>query len=479
METPQRVLLVVRLETQFRELSRVALLIRKSGQFEPCFYLDRPKGESCSKIPDACHRLGIPFELPLGIVAPPQASQATVNAAAQTQGLAAPYKRRFHFRIPLLWILSRLRKMMRKGRREVHQVREYLRSNPPVLVIVPEDGVGGPLYLVHAARSLNIPVLIVPYEFSSLKQPVQAILDDPSRKDYLVQSLQQHWVARRYPAWAVKWQNLQLLRMPLLNIITMETLGIAPIQPWAVHGGRAHFLAVESLAMHRHYLKLGLPAEKLVLTGALSDDNLHQHLEHRCDARRALLREWDWPENVRVLLCCLPPDYTSKRESCFSNYEDLLRFWISSLDRLENYKVLYQLHPAVNETQKKFIATLGVPVTRQDPAALIPCCDALITSVSSIIRWAIACGKPVINFDVYRFGYDDYTGTPGVVTIDEPQVFEAELTKLASEAGHLDSLAAMQQAIAGEWGMLDGLSGTRMLEVMVRLVQAHRPSEHI
>ncbi len=35
--------------------------------------------------------------------------------------------------------------------------------------------------------------------------------------------------------------------------------------------------------------------------------------------------------------------------------------------------------------------------------SLVPLCSLYVASVSATIRWAIACGKPVVNYDVYRF----------------------------------------------------------------------------
>ncbi|MDH4455379.1 MAG: hypothetical protein QE570_19605 [Verrucomicrobiota bacterium] len=479
MTPPPRVLLAVRLETQFREMARVAQLLRNSGMFAPCFYFDQARGESLSRMQAVCRDLDVAFE-PVEATAASKGAQPATKPSPQTVGVK-PRKRRFHLRIPLLWHVMRLTKMVPRRRLELRHARESLLQLGPVLLAVPEDGVGGPLHLISAARSLGIPVLVIPYEFSTLKQPVQAIRNDQAYKEYVIEGFLKQWVARRHPSWALAWEHERLLRLPLPYVLSLEHLKMAPPQPWAVHGGQASCLAVESPAMERNYIALGLPREKLVLTGALSDDNLYQHRQRRDEARRALFQEMGWPENDLFLLCALPPDYTTKQGACFSNYEELLIFWINALSRLHRFKVLYQLHPAVNDAQRNFIASLGASVTKQDPAALIPCCDVLVTSVSSIIRWAIACGKPVINFDVYRFGYTDYAGVPGVRTIDGSAAFEAELAELAPASDHLDNLKQMQHTASKDWGMLDGRSGTRMLEVMCKLTQAphHSRAERI
>jgi hypothetical protein len=454
-------------------MARVAVLIRDSGLFTPFFYFDQCDCQAASRLQDACRNLGIAFAGDNSAMPPPMAKSAAEQAASKAK-VSKPRKFRPHLRIPLLSDAVRLIKMLRAKRKELRWARETLSTHKPVLLAVTEDGVGGPVPLVHTARRLGIPVLVIPYEFSTLKQPVLSIRSGPRHKDHVINSALRRWVAARYPSWALTWEEEPLLRLPAMHVLSFEWLKMAPPQPWAVHGGEADRVAVESPAMQRHYLSLGMPPAKLTLTGALSDDNLYQHMLRRDETRRALFQELGWAEDSLFLLCSLPPDYTGKRqEACFSNYRDQLTFWIHTLRQLGRFKVLYQLHPAVTDAEKNFVASLGVPVTTQDPAALIPCCDLFITSVSSIIRWAIACGKPVINFDVYRFDYDDYRDVPGVLTVNETAAFEAEISKLTPCSGYLQDLTDKQRASVKEWGMLDGSSGSRMLEIMQKLTNAH------
>ena len=41
-------------------------------------------------------------------------------------------------------------------------------------------------------------------------------------------------------------------------------------------------------------------------------------------------------------------------------------------------------------------------------ASLVAISDMYVASVSSTIRWAILAGIPVINYDVYQYGYEDF-----------------------------------------------------------------------
>ncbi len=72
---------------------------------------------------------------------------------------------------------------------------------------------------------------------------------------------------------------------------------------------------------------------------------------------------------------------------------------------------------------------LGVRLVTDDIARLIPLCDVFVASVSATISMALACGKPVVNYDVYRFRYDDFEGVPDLHTFENRSEFAQRLTK--------------------------------------------------
>ncbi|HAU0491499.1 TPA: hypothetical protein JBG21_14710, partial [Legionella pneumophila] len=116
-----------------------------------------------------------------------------------------------------------------------------------------------------------------------------------------------------------------------------------------------------------------------------------------------------------------PGNYiTDRKEFCeFKSYNDLVDYWISALKNLPNVKLLFQAHPAVTQEQRKYIESKGITLLTDDITKLITECDLLITSVSSVIRLAIVCKKPVINYDVYHFNYPDYLSAPGVIHVQD------------------------------------------------------------
>jgi hypothetical protein len=92
--------------------------------------------------------------------------------------------------------------------------------------------------------------------------------------------------------------------------------------------------------------------------------------------------------------------------------------------------------------------------------------------VSSTIRWAVACGKPVITYDVYRYRYTDYLGLKGVITIEEQELFLDLLRRMATESGFRNEIAEFQRADAPRWGNLDGRAGERIVALFHELIAA-------
>jgi hypothetical protein len=105
---------------------------------------------------------------------------------------------------------------------------------------------------------------------------------------------------------------------------------------------------------------------------------------------------------------------------------------------------------------------------------LIPLCDYYVASISATIQWAIACGKPVINYDICRYRYTDYLGLKGVLTVEEQDQFLDLLRRMATDSEFRNEIAALQKADAPRWGKLDGKAGQRIVELFHDLIEARK-----
>ena len=130
--------------------------------------------------------------------------------------------------------------------------------------------------------------------------------------------------------------------------------------------------------------------------------------------------------------------------------------------RRPNCNVLVNPHP---RCPKDVLAGLNEPNMRivpTDIASLIPLCDVYVASMSATISMVLACGLPVINYDVYRYGYDDFARAERIEKVVTRQEFEQALPRMLSN---------LPPAVPSPtWGVLDGRVGQRLLKLFDRLI---------
>jgi hypothetical protein len=334
-----------------------------------------------------------------------------------------------------------------------------LDAERPALVVLPEDNLEHlTSVMVKAAAARGVRTVIVPFTVANHLEPAEAYYGNSS---YTLGPVGRVLFAA-YPQWIVEHRGDELVRLPVPEALAIQHMGYAPPQPWILNSGDAT-IAVESEAMLAHYHSCGLPDTQLVVTGALYDDVLAKATRDIPNIRREL-----GLDERPMFLCALPPDQIATRPpgTCeFATHAGLARAWIHALVR-ENRQVIVSLHPRTPAAGMELVEELGAKVAKVDVARLIPACDVYVASASATIRMAIACGKPVINYDVYRYRYTDYDGVRSVFTMTSFDDYRATVERLA-----VDRRAAVDDAetVMARWGRLDGRAGERMLALFDRL----------
>lgn len=453
------VLVVVGIDSHFVELSRVSRLLKQSGRFKPvlCFLHHYAALE---RDLDYCRAEG------WDCVPPPLPSEVNVRIKRGGRSLskAVPAQLRATlFFFPLVF------RRFLVYRRQESQMRSFLEAYKPDLLIMAEDSIDYGLYIIiKAGKSVGIPTVIVPFTIANASEPAETFFHNP---DHIVsKSIINRLVASLCPRWVYCYKGRKLLRLPVYDIVALELSGLAPRRPWTYNSEETSVIATENEYMLQYYQKEGLPAERLVLTGALSDDVLARGVLDAETLRTNFYRDLDLPERRRMLLCALPPSQFP-RECEFQNYEELLRFWCDCLNELQEWNVIVRPHPRIATQEVESLKQFGIIITQKDTASLIPLCDLYVASVSATIRWAIACGKPVVNYDVYRFGYSDYKDSRGVTTVNSKEAFVSALRRLTKDNEYYSQIVALQRKCMASWGTLDGKSGERILRLFDDVIE--------
>lgn len=350
-------------------------------------------------------------------------------------------------------------------------VRVVSRVNPAAMVVT-EDGVAARLTIHTAAREAGVPVIEVPFGYAVAKDLEVALENKRAAGELeVVDGICGRLIHRFAPQWIKRGAFAGALMFPAPYIVAAESLGMTVRDPWVIHGGYADKLCVESEQMLEVYQREGLPANKLTLTGTPYCDSMVRALEFDHAAKAAFRQPRRILAGHTRILVSWPPSYHAERgaHSEFPTYRDMSLTLLGWLSRLEHCQLQVSLHPAVPVSERTALIEAGIQVTDEYVIDLIGRNDVFITYFSSTIRWAIAAGKPVVNYDAYGVALDVFDSAPGVKTVNTADEFRATVTGLLASDESFAAVAAEQIAVAPRWGVVDGGSTARILDVVDEL----------
>jgi hypothetical protein len=471
------VLLAVYLDSHFHELIRVGRLLRESGRYRPALMLARDYPARARDLATARRESievvdarGEPINEDAKAGPADTGSPARVPSARRVRLAVRRVSPRLEAALHGLAVhlveenlVTALPLRVAEARRSLRQARALIARLRPDLVVLAEDTVEyGTAALIRAAHEQGAPSVIVPFTVSTTEEPAETYA---TAARFQVRGLGNRLLARALPRWAHAHRGRRLVRQPAPRAFALELLGLAPPRPWTVHSGFADRIAVESARMLDVYRAEGVPEHKAALTGALSDDVLAAARAQAAPRRAALLAELGLDPARPLVLCALPPDQMGSRaEVCeYASYADLVAAWTAALAESGDWNVLVAAHPRVRAGEAGVPAHPRLKLVARDTAELVPLADVFVASASATIRWAIACGIPVVNYDVYRYAYADYRECRGVLAVETGDGFARVLKSLASDPSTRAEATAAQAADAERWGRLDGRSGARML----------------
>lgn len=343
--------------------------------------------------------------------------------------------------------------------------RRLLRHRKPQLVVLPEENalIATAVYTTSAKR-LAIPSLIIPYTIADASEFAESVY---SNRAVWITGLWRRWLARRWPEWTYEYRARQLFLQAWHRILIIILFRLSPPAPWMINSGWADAISVESHRMMNYYKERALPQEKLFLIGSIADDVL-SHAQHQMSPRKVGER-FDVTHKPTIL-CALPPPWFPRPECDFASFRDMIDFWVQTLQQVKGWEIVLHAHPRISAADQQYIEKrCQLPIKRTDICELIPRCDLYVANISSTIRWAIACGKPVINFDTYKWRFHDYDSAGGVITIEKKDDFIRQIHHVTTNHEYYQQLAQKQKICAPEWGMLDGQCGRRLLQLIDRL----------
>ena len=462
---------------------RAARLLLRSGRYQPQIFFDvhPPYDRDYAEATQA----GIPCLGPDGLPIDPgtvmsRSFEATLSGVPEDprarrvpvlHGLPEPVKRMLRaIRSASLGTARRTIVPFLALTKRMAGLARLLDRERPSLLLLPGDSIAyGTPMLIRAARERGIPTVITPFTISNA---LEVVCDLRRFDEYDLTHLSNRITAALFPKWRFDFEGRSFLRASPWQVFAFEGLGLAPAKPWILNSGRADLIAVESEFMRDFYVRSGLPVDGWPIVGNLGDDILAATLDDAKNRKAELLQELDLPEDRPIALLALSDfSYFFKftRHDEFAGYEELTSFWLDTLASLHGWNVVVSLHPWMRYEEKRSLERPGLRISRRTIEELVPLCDLYVASISATVRMALACGKPVVDHDVFAFRLDNFVGIEGVLIEETRAGFESSVRKLALDHDARERTAARIRAQAPRFGLLDSRTGERFLTLCDRL----------
>ncbi len=356
------------------------------------------------------------------------------------------------------------------GKSKIKEIRSILRRHSISAVLMSD---ASPAYfapfLAFAARKEHVNILTNPLDRDS---PENYALIYKSDSSLSVERLIGKIISRIFPKWVIEYENKRILRITPYEILSQEILGIAPAKPWDTFGCLEDIVVLANETQREFYEKFGIRPDKMSVVGIPELDYLQKVLVNRSMIFTDVDKHVVFTEDKPVILCALPQTHwiSGREEAEFQNHNDMIDVWINCLSSQSKYNIVISLHPSMSHAKYKRYNRSNLQVAKVDILNLLPFCSAFVASVSSTIQFAIALGKPVINYDVYRYTIERpefrFNDGKGTVTILNRKNFEEEINKLVYDNGYHDKLLKSQQQDASNWGCMDGKCVSRFIKLL-------------
>lgn len=476
-----RVLFVSYMPPCFSESYPLISYMRETGLFEPVVYFNHSREYGSHQV-DVCLSDDVIalYESGQRVVFEEREKQISNKKKAQVfDGLIQSFRKSFCAVMRRLSFLAEFFYLLK--RRKI--INKILRQYSIRGVVLGLDMAGRDSGLiVKECHNRGIPVITLTWVFASGDDPANALCNKEVYPEYQATSFFNELLVKSFPKYLYTYRGVEIVRFPALKAIWHELLKIGAPLPWVFNSGKSDSIIVDSVAMYHFYEKAGIPSGQLKLTGMPIQDCMAKVLMNKDVNRYKLCEVYGFDCRKPMLFTGLPPDCFSILTGAgepiceFASYEELTKFWMDSLKQLsDKFNIIVTVHPETSQPERNRLEQLyGIKIINvtMSTAEVIPLCDLYITSVSSTMRWAIACGIPVVDYDVYDF--DNQLGpVPGVACVKNKEDFLATLDMILVNDDYLSKMRKRQGNVSGDFGKLDGMACKRISELLENHIETY------
>jgi len=366
--------------------------------------------------------------------------------------------------VSFLWYLLKFKGFLRRSKKFL------LEEDSVAIVMMGDRHVGWETAMIKSANDHGIPTLIVPFAVSDPDSDIEARLRLPDAKQYHVSTLIERAAAKVFPKWVRTKGADRLFFIPVGNAMAAKILNMMPENPWTIGGGAAKRVAVDSTRTLRNFSNEGVHTEKMIITGKPGDDQIFQAMT--ANEPRETRRELGIGDSQYFILCSVPQLAEHGLLSWSEHWEEI-NYLVKTLSDQMGASVVLSLHPQSDKSNYEELAEkYGVVIADQRIYNLIPACDILVATYSSVVVQAIGSGKPTVVVDFYGLDFTYYDDEPGVIVMKERESLTPTIERLLYNREYYDEMVQAQLSRKSEWLRLDGECTSRVVNELYQMIDS-------
>ncbi len=325
---------------------------------------------------------------------------------------------------------------------------KYLR---PHCVVVPEFNIERDSSFFAAIRHLYRFEMVAMYS-GSANGNEEVLRAYGNNSDFQLRSPLAKLFGLLNPRWIIRAQPYSISRLPMLEAICRDVLGVAPPLPCVINSG-APWIICANEHMKQLFIQDGIPPQTILSLGSFELDRL-AGLIKQAKTQDTVGQDKARENKIKVVVA-LPSNLEHLLAGEYKTYHEALRGMLEPLLQNDRVSVVASPHPSMSSEDISYTASLGCTVVEVPVVELLPGADLFVAFVSSTILLALAAGIPVIDFDIYNFKYDVFRKA-NAYQVATTGVEYNTLVSLFSDEKYFENLRATAQKQSAYFGRLDG-----------------------
>ena len=341
---------------------------------------------------------------------------------------------------------------------------------PAAVFLTGDRHLGFELPLIKAAKTYGIKTVIVPVSYSD---PEGSFKIRCVSREYRVDSF---FPIFNHIFFSKKEMQKQIYHSSDGNFafynagitLALYKNNMLPPNPWVMGGGNSDIIAVDGEDAKERYIKLGVPENKIIITGHQSHDILYQNYTKKDVIKRKIYEKYYFNPEKKLIVFGVPHLAEHKILSWSDHWKEI-DFLVQTLASLKQ-NLLLSLHPKSNFLKYQFLEKkYNCKIAKEPLVEILVAADCYVATFSSTIQWAILCRIPSVVVDFYNLNYNVFDKFKGVIIVNKKDLLESTIKKILVDENYYKFLQTKQNEMAKIIAPFDGKSCARIVEIIENL----------